>query len=111
MNVRLSIIILIMGLCSFFGCSKPKNLSEPPKLVERATEISNKRQVTNEKPPDVLAATNIEQWKSLIPNLKKDFGNYWMTKSRQKGVDAVVLKSNGQSIVYKTESVDVTCGE
>jgi hypothetical protein len=61
-------------------------------------------------PPDVLAATNIEQWKSMIANLRRDSSlpNFWRTQSRQKGVDAVVLKSQGQSIVYKTESVDVS---
>jgi hypothetical protein len=108
MNVRLSIIILITGLFGFFGCSKPQDLSEPPKLVERATDVSDKGQVTNE-PPDVLAATNIDQWKSLIPNLAMvaDLPNQWMTLDRQKGVDSVVLKSKSQSIVYKTHRVSL----
>jgi hypothetical protein len=113
MKATLPTILLIMGLFSFFGCSKPQDLSEPPKLIERVTEVSDKRQVTNEL-PDVLAATNIEQWKSIIPNLQKDSSmpnssmpNFWRTKERQKGVDTVVLKSKGQSIFYKTASVDV----
>ncbi len=64
---------------------------------------------TNE-PPDVLAATNIEQWKFLIKNLQKDSSmpNFWRTNGRQKGVGSVVLKSKGQSIVYRTDSIDIS---
>ena len=109
MNVTLSTIILIFEVFSFFGCSKPLDTSKSPKLVERAVELSEKRELTNEL-PDVLAATNIEQWKSFIVNLAKVPGlpNQWMTLNRQKGVDAVVIKSQGQSIVYKTAYVDLT---
>jgi hypothetical protein len=111
MNITLSTIVLIMGVFSFAGCSKPQDSTESPKLVERASKLSDKRERTNEL-PDVLVATNIEQWKSLIPNLQKDSSSsmpiFWMTKNRQRGVDSVVLKSNGQSIVYKTASVDVS---
>lgn len=60
-------------------------------------------------PPDVLAATNIEQWKSLIPNLAMVPGvpNIWATLDRQRGVNSVVLKSKDQSIIYRTHSVSL----
>jgi hypothetical protein len=106
MMVTLPTIVLIIGLFSFFGCSKPKDSSAPPKLAEQTIKLPDQRELTIE-PSDVLLATNIEQWKSLIKNLKKDsfLPNLWRTESPQ---GCVVLKNNGQSIVYKTKSVDVT---
>ena len=100
--------MLVLGLFSLFGCSKPQDSSKSPRLVERSVESSDKRELTSE-PPDVLAATNIDQWKSSIKNLAKvpDLPNQWVTLDRQKGVDSVVLKSKGQSIVYKTHRVSL----
>ena len=76
-----------------------------PVVAPQAKPIS----IPTNEPPDVLAATNIEQWKAMIPNLRKDsfLDNFWMTKERLKGVGSVVLKRNGQSIIYKTDFVDV----
>lgn len=106
MNITLSTIVLILGLFSFFGWSKPEDSFESPKLVERAIELSDKRELTNES-PDVLTATNIEQWKSLIKNLKlvPSLPNYWGTEHPP---GCVILKSKGEFIVYKMASVDVS---
>jgi hypothetical protein len=80
-----------------------------PARPTTVTESNPSDEPTNEL-PDVLAATNIEQWRSLIKNLQPDSSlpNFWITKHRQKGVDSVLLKSKGKSIVYKTDSVDVS---
>lgn len=106
MKIILPAIALMMGLFSLFGQPKPQDSSKSPKLMEQAIKLSDKGELANE-PPDVLSATNIEQWKSLIKNLKKDSSlpNFWRTESPQ---GCVILKSNGQSIVYKSEFVDVS---
>jgi len=108
LNVTLPIVVLLAGLFSLFGCSKPPASSASPKLVDCPIRLTAQGQLTNDL-PDVLAATNIEQWKSLIKNLAKvpDLPNQWVTLDRQRGVDAVVLKSQGQSIFYKTRRISV----
>lgn len=105
MNVRLSTGVLILGLFSFIGSSKPGDSAEPTKFAEQAIELSAPRELTNE-PPDVLTATNLQQWKSLIRNLKPvaSLPKFWETYNPQ---GCVILKSKGQSIVYKMQRVSV----
>jgi hypothetical protein len=125
MIIRLHLLLVLLIGSFVCGCDKTTVDDTRGRSDMAATNSSNAKLVqpfspTNaannnltdklaDAPPDVLSATNIEQWKSLIPNLRQDSSmpNFWMTKDRQKGVDSVVLISKGQSIVYKTESVDV----
>ena len=61
-------------------------------------------------PSDVLSATNLEQWKSLIKDLKQDkaLRDNWTTSRSRPGTPPVLLKHNGQSIVYKAAAIDVS---
>jgi hypothetical protein len=65
--------------------------------------------LTND-PPDVLSATNLEQWKSLIKDLKQDgfARDHWMTSMSRAGTPPVLLKHNGQTIIYKVEVINVS---
>jgi hypothetical protein len=62
------------------------------------------------EPPDVLSATNLEQWKSLIRDLKQValVPRHWTTDRFRVGAPPVLLKHNGQTIIYRAEAVDVS---
>jgi hypothetical protein len=88
--------ILVLLLAFGFGCRKPPSASP-----------SN---ASNEPPPDVLSATNLAQWKSLIKDLRPTPGlrDSWSTSRFRRGSPPVLLRRDGQTIVYKAEAIEVT---
>lgn len=58
--------------------------------------------------PDVLSATNLEQWKSLITDLKQVRGLPDDWSAHRTKIPFVLLKHNGHSMIFRTETIDVT---
>jgi len=60
--------------------------------------------------PDVLLATNLAQWKALISDLKQDKAvrEHWATARFRSGSPPVLLRHNGQSLIYNAAAIDVS---
>ena len=104
------LLILLIG--SFVcGCDKNTAYDTRGRSDVAITNSSNNQLESKlvEEPPDVLSATNLEQWKSLIKDLKPErmLQNYWVTARFRAGTPPVLLRHNGQSITYKALAIEV----
>lgn len=88
--------LLCLLLALGFGCGKSRQ--------------SISTNASNEPPPDILSATNLAQWMSLIKDLRPTAGlrEDWSTSRFRRGTPSVLVWHDGQSILLKAEAVHVT---
>lgn len=108
MTIYQSLPLLLLMLTISCGCSQKTDEHAESALNSAVTNSSNAPLV---QPPDVLSATNLEQWKFLIKDLKQNqtrvLQNYWETDRFRAGSPPVLLRQNKQTIIYKAETIQV----
>jgi hypothetical protein len=108
-NFLLLLLVFAIILASFIWFYSHKSY-----FVQSVSVINSKTNNLTDRlakdPPDVLSVSNLVQWRSLIKDLKVDriLRDEWMTSRFRPGAPPVLLKYNGQSIIYNAAFVDVT---